>query len=176
MCRSASSKGMSILRGLRTKQATVVFVTSIRLPAKRRPNEAQMRIQRLTHALAAAALVWATVGSNPYAQEPAANDMAELLATLREPKLPITKKQARGRQPSSGTVEGFEVHPTVPSHVGPGRASDVLGLDKPTSRIMVDVGASNPFAMYLAFETTDVERAKRRRKGDKVTLFGKLVK
>jgi uncharacterized membrane protein len=57
-----------------------------------------MRIQKLTRALAAAAVVFAAVGSSPDAQEPAPKDMAELLATLREPKLPMTKKQALGRQ------------------------------------------------------------------------------
>ena len=62
------------------------------------------------------------------------------------------------------------------THVGPDRVNDVLGLSKPTSRIMVDVGASAPFPMYLAFETADTERAKKLRKGDKVTLSGKLVK
>jgi hypothetical protein len=135
-----------------------------------------MRIQKLTQALAAAAVVFATTGSGTVAQEPAPRDMAELLATLREPKLPMLKKQALGRQTYSGTVEVFEVHTTVPSHVGPDRASDVLGLDKPSMRIMVDVRASSPFPMYLAFETTDTERVKKLRKGDKVTLSGKLVK
>ena len=134
-----------------------------------------MRIRKLTFGIAAAAVVFAMAGSHPDAQT-GPKDMAELLTTLREPKLAMSKKQALGRQTYSGTVEVFEIHPTVPSHVGPDRASDVLGLNKPTSRIMVDVGASNPFAMYLAFETTDVERAKKLRKGDRVTLSGRLVK
>ena len=40
--------------------------------------------------------------------------------------------------------------------------------------IFVDAGA-NPHAFVLVFQTTDVERAARLRKGDKVTLSGKLV-
>ena len=87
----------------------------------------------------------------------------------------MARKGTLGRQAYSGQVEVLEVQ-EVSMYPAPDRSMDSLRLDKPSMRIMVDVGASNPNPIYLAFETTDVTRAKSLRKGDKVTITGKLVK
>jgi hypothetical protein len=132
-----------------------------------------MRIQNLTRAIAAVAVVVA--GATIGAQAPTPKDMAELLATLREPKLPERRKQALIRGVYAGSVEVLEIQEVSPSPP-PDRSQDSIRSPKPTMRIMVDVGASNPYPLYLAFETTDIDRARKLRKGDRVTVTGKLVK
>ena len=116
-----------------------------------------------------------TVVSTLVAQTPPVKDMAELVATLKDASLTLGRKQGLVRQMYAGVVEVLEVH-EVPRVPPADRPYDSLGLTKPSMRILVDVGASNPDRLFLAFESADVDRAARVRKGDRLHLTGKLVK
>jgi hypothetical protein len=98
--------------------------------------------------------------------------MADLVATLKEPGITTARKQSLVRGVFSGSVEVREVQAVTPSKERPW---DSLPSDKPAMRILADVGIANPSWFVLAFQTTDVDRAAKLRKGDNVTLSGRLV-
>ena len=133
-----------------------------------------MATKRLHRSLAGLAIVLLATVSGPAAQAPPTKDLAELLAALKNPALTQRDKQSLVRNVFSGVVEVREVQ-EVPLYPTKEKPWDSLPSDKPAVRIMVDVGATNAYWYVLAFQTTDLDRTSKLKKGDKVLVSGRLI-
>ena len=109
--------------------------------------------------------------------------MDELLGALKDRKLTTLQKDRLIEKAYSGVVEIADIEDFVellpPAELkGSGIRYKLTTRTKPAARIMVGVKhPDNDSPQFLlVFETTDVENAGRLRRGDQVSISGKLVR